>query len=56
MYFEELDESMIQAYVATGEWQGEAGGYKVRTGAGASLISRNGNDAIRLHQFWQYFR
>jgi len=40
VYFEELDESMIQAYVATGEWQGEAGGYKVRTGAGASLISR----------------
>ncbi len=35
--FRELSEPMISWYVATGEWQGRAGGYAIQ-GAGAALV------------------
>ncbi|MGH2875364.1 MAG: Maf family protein, partial [Solirubrobacteraceae bacterium] len=34
--FRELDETAIDAYLATGEWRGRAGGYAIQ-GAGAAL-------------------
>lgn len=37
--FRTLERSGIDAYVATGEWQGRAGGYAIQ-GVGASLIER----------------
>lgn len=40
VYFEELDESMVQAYAETGEWEGKAGGYGIQMGAGATMIRR----------------
>ncbi|MGH2888362.1 MAG: Maf family protein [Solirubrobacteraceae bacterium] len=35
--FRELDETAIDAYLATGEWRGRAGGYAIQ-GAGAALV------------------
>ncbi len=35
--FRELSERMISWYLATGEWQGRAGGYAIQ-GAGAALV------------------
>lgn len=40
VYFDQLDESMIQAYANTEEWEGKAGGYGIQMGAGATLIRR----------------
>ena len=40
VYFEELDESMMQAYAETREWEGKAGGYGIQMGAGATMIRR----------------
>jgi septum formation protein len=37
--FRELDEAEIAGYVATGEWQGRAGGYAIQ-GRGAALVER----------------
>jgi septum formation protein len=37
--FRTLDESEIDEYVATGEWQGRAGGYAIQ-GRGAALVER----------------
>jgi septum formation protein len=35
--FRELDEDMLDWYLATGEWRGRAGGYAIQ-GAGAALV------------------
>jgi septum formation protein len=35
--FRELDEEMLDWYLATGEWRGRAGGYAIQ-GAGAALV------------------
>ena len=35
--FRELDERMVNWYLATGEWRGRAGGYAIQ-GAGAALV------------------
>jgi septum formation protein len=35
--FRELDEGLLDWYLATGEWQGRAGGYAIQ-GAGAALV------------------
>ena len=37
--FRELDGTMMDWYVATGEWQGRSGGYAIQ-GAGAALVRR----------------
>jgi septum formation protein len=36
--FRELDERLLDWYVATGEWRGRAGGYAIQ-GAGAALVT-----------------
>lgn len=35
--FRALDEQEVEAYVATGEWRGRAGGYAIQ-GRGAALV------------------
>jgi septum formation protein len=37
--FRELDSTLMDWYVATGEWQGRSGGYAIQ-GAGAALVRR----------------
>jgi septum formation protein len=39
VHFRDLDPDEIAAYVATGEWQGRAGGYAIQ-GRGAALVER----------------
>jgi septum formation protein len=39
VYFRDLDQHEIDAYVASGEWQGRAGGYAIQ-GRGAALVER----------------
>jgi septum formation protein len=39
VYFRDLEPSEIDEYVATGEWQGRAGGYAIQ-GRGAALVER----------------
>jgi septum formation protein len=39
VYFRELEPVEIEAYVATGEWRGRAGGYAIQ-GRGAALVER----------------
>jgi len=39
VYFRELEPEEIEAYVATGEWRGRAGGYAIQ-GKGAALVER----------------
>jgi septum formation protein len=41
--FRELDESEIDRYLASGEWEGRAGAYAVQ-GLGASLVERVDGD------------
>jgi septum formation protein len=41
--FRELDERMIEWYVATGEWQGRSGGYAIQQ-AGGALVRRIDGD------------
>jgi septum formation protein len=43
VYFRELTPDEIDAYVATGEWQGRAGGYAIQ-GRGAALVERINGD------------
>lgn len=38
VHFRELDEELIERYIATGEWRGRAGGYAVQ-GLGSALVS-----------------
>jgi septum formation protein len=39
VYFRELERAEIDAYVATGEWKGRAGGYAIQ-GRGAALVEK----------------
>ena len=41
--FKRLDDGEIDAYVASGEWQGKAGGYAIQGRAGALIPSINGS-------------
>lgn len=43
VYFRDLDPAEIDAYVATGEWEGRAGGYAIQ-GKGAALVERINGD------------
>jgi septum formation protein len=39
VYFRDLERAEIDAYVATGEWRGRAGGYAIQ-GRGAALVEK----------------
>jgi len=43
VYFRDLDPDEIAEYVATGEWEGRAGGYAIQ-GKGAALVERINGD------------
>ena len=43
VWFRELDPDEIEAYVASGEWRGRAGGYAIQ-GRGAALVQRIDGD------------
>ena len=45
--FRALDRATIDAYVATGEWRGRAGGYAIQ-GVGAILVSRIEGDYLSV--------
>ncbi len=45
--FAALDEDQIAAYVATGEWQGRAGGYAIQ-GAGGALVDAIDGDYLNV--------
>jgi septum formation protein len=45
--FRRLDEAMIDWYVATGEWEGRAGGYAIQ-GAGGALVRRIDGDYLNV--------
>jgi septum formation protein len=45
--FRELDDAAIRAYVATGEWEGRAGGYAIQ-GRGAALVRRIEGDYLNV--------
>ncbi len=45
--FRELDADLIQRYVATGEWEGRAGGYSIQ-GRGAALVQRIDGDYLNV--------
>lgn len=45
--FRALDEAAVSAYVATGEWQGRAGGYAIQ-GRGATLVSGIEGDYLNV--------
>ena len=45
--FRELDDVLIDWYVATGEWQGRAGGYAIQ-GAGGALVARIEGDYLNV--------
>ena len=45
--FHELDDAPLDAYVATGEWEGRAGGYAIQ-GHGASLVDRIEGDYLNV--------
>lgn len=43
VYFDELNEEQIDAYVALGEWEGKAGGYGIESMAGSLIKEINGD-------------
>lgn len=45
--FRDLEPSDLSAYVATGEWQGRAGGYAIQ-GRGAALVERVEGDYLNV--------
>jgi nucleoside triphosphate pyrophosphatase len=45
--FRPLDPSTLDAYVATGEWRGRAGGYAIQ-GVGATLVNRIEGDYLSV--------
>ena len=45
--FRELDDAAIERYVASGEWQGRAGGYAIQ-GRGGLLVSRLEGDYLNV--------
>jgi septum formation protein len=45
--FRELDDATIEWYLATGEWEGRAGGYAIQ-GRGAVLVKRIEGDYLNV--------
>jgi septum formation protein len=45
--FRPLDDAALDAYVATGEWEGRAGGYAIQ-GRGAALVRRIDGDYLNV--------
>jgi nucleoside triphosphate pyrophosphatase len=45
--FRESDDATLDAYVATGEWEGRAGGYAIQ-GQGAALVERVDGDYLNV--------
>jgi septum formation protein len=45
--FRDVDEALIDWYVATGEWEGRAGGYAIQ-GAGAALVAGIEGDYLNV--------
>jgi septum formation protein len=45
--FKRSDDAALDRYVATGEWQGRAGGYAIQ-GAGAALVERVDGDYLNV--------
>jgi nucleoside triphosphate pyrophosphatase len=45
--FHEMDEATLDRYVATGEWEGRAGGYAIQ-GAGGSLVAFVDGDYLNV--------
>jgi len=45
--FRELDDALVQWYVASGEWRGRAGGYAIQ-GRGAALVKRIDGDYLNV--------
>jgi septum formation protein len=45
--FRELDDAFVERYVATGEWEGRAGGYAIQ-GRGAALVQRIEGDYLNV--------
>jgi septum formation protein len=45
--FHELDDATLDRYVATGEWEGRAGGYAIQ-GAGGSLVAFVDGDYLNV--------
>jgi septum formation protein len=45
--FRALDEELLEWYVASGEWDGRAGGYAIQ-GRGAALIERIDGDYLNV--------
>jgi septum formation protein len=58
--FATLDEAMIAAYLATGEWQGKAGGYAIQGAAQAFIAHLSGSHSgvmgLPLHETAQLLR
>jgi septum formation protein len=55
--FAELDAATIEAYLASGEWQGKAGAYAIQGRAGAFVAhlagSYSGVMGLPVHETWQ---
>ncbi|MBI1275445.1 septum formation protein Maf [bacterium] len=55
--FKRLTKQEIEAYIATGEWQGKAGGYALQGAAGAFIRSMSGSPSaiigLPLHEAYQ---
>jgi septum formation protein len=45
--FRELDEALVDWYIATGEWEGRAGAYAIQ-GRGAALVERIDGDYLNV--------
>ena len=45
--FRDLDDAWLDWYVATGEWEGRAGGYAIQ-GRGAALVTRIEGDYLNV--------
>jgi septum formation protein len=54
--FAELDDATIEAYLATGEWQGKAGAYAIQGRAGAFVAHLSGSYTgvmgLPVHETW----
>ncbi len=55
--FARLSDAEIAAYIATGEWQGKAGGYAIQGRAGAYIAAVNGSYTnivgLCIHTVWK---
>jgi len=58
--FAALDDAMIAAYIATGEWQGKAGAYAIQGAAQAFIAHLSGSHSgvmgLPLHETAQLLR